>query len=179
MKRTFKVKKRKLIFSKGPIHLVDCEVRMPSGKILSRQILEHPGAVVIIPKAGPGKYWLIRQFRFAAKDWLWEFPAGGVEPGESLRQSAARELAEETGFWPRRLKKLFWFYPTPGISGEIMYLYLADDLVPDVRPGDEDEEIEKKAFTLPQMERMFRQGKICDAKTILGIFYLRKKSHIT
>ena len=172
MNRKFKVKKRRLIFSKGPIHLVDCEVRMPSGKILSRQILEHGGAVVIIPKTGSDRYILIRQFRFAANDWLWEFPAGGIEPGETLRKTAARELAEETGLRPRRLRKLFRFYPTPGVSGEIMYLYEAGDLVPDSRPGDEDEEIEKHEFTLRQMAQMIRQGKICDGKTILGIFYL-------
>ncbi len=173
VKRSFKVKKRKVIFSKGPIHLVDCEVRMPAGKILSRQILEHNGAVVILPKAGPDRYILIRQFRFAAKDWLWEFPAGGIELGEPLKKAAARELAEETGFRPLRLTKLFSFYPTPGISGEIMYLYLAEKLVPDLRTGDEDEEIEKHEFSLSQMLRMVKRGKIRDAKTILGIFYLK------
>ena len=176
MKLKFEVKKRKVIFSKGPIHLVDCEVRMPSGKILSRQILEHGGAVVIIPKAGADRYVLIRQFRFAAGDWLWEFPAGGIEPGESRRNAAARELAEEIGFRPKRLKKLLQFYPTPGVSGEIMYLYLAENLIPDFRDGDEDEEIEKREFPLAQMERMVRQGKICDAKTILGIFYLKMQA---
>ena len=171
--KKFKVKKRKVIFSKRAIHLVDCLVQMPSGNVLSRQILEHPGAVVIIPKTGPDRYILIRQFRFAAGDWLWEFPAGGIEPGESLKKAAARELAEETGFWPKRLKKLFQFYPTPGISGEIMHLYLGEKLVPDEREGDEDEEIEKQEFSLAQMERMFRQGKIQDAKTILGILFLK------
>ncbi len=169
----FKVKKRKVIFSKGIVTLVDCEVLMPSGKILSRQMMEHGGAVVIIPKAGPDRYILIRQFRFATGDWLWEFPAGGIEPGEPIRRAAARELAEETGFCPKRLKKLFQFYPTPGVSGEIMHLFLGEKLVPQVLQGDEDEEIEKQEFSLPQMERMVRQGKICDAKTILGIFYLR------
>ena len=168
-----KVKKRKVIFSKGPIHLVDCDVLMPSGKSLSRQILEHPGAVVIIPKIGPGRYLLIRQFRFAAKDWLWEFPAGGVEPGESLKKAAGRELVEETSFRPRRLQKLFQFYQTPGISGEIMHLYLAEDLVPDYACGDEDEEIEVSQFSLKELEQMIKRGKICDAKTILGIFYLK------
>lgn len=158
------------------MRLVDCDVRMPSGKILSRQIMEHAGAVVIIPKAGPDRYMLIRQFRFAAGDWLWEFPAGGIERGESLRRAAAREMAEETGFRPRHLKKLFQFYPTPGVSAEIMHLFLGEDLVPDVQEGDEDEEIEKQEFSLVQMERMVRSGKICDAKTILGIFYLRLRA---
>ncbi len=174
-KRSFKVKKRRVVFSKGPIHLVDCQVRMPGGKTLSRQILEHPGAVVIIPKKGPDTYLLIRQFRFAARDWLWEVPAGGIEPGESTRQAAVRELIEETGTRPRHLKKLFHFFPTPGVSGEIMHLFLAEGLTPAYADCDEDEEIEKKEFSLKEIERMIRRGTICDAKTILSFFYLRLK----
>lgn len=173
MKKKFRVTKRKVIFSQGFVRLVDCLVQMPSGKILSRQIMEHGGAVVIIPKAGPDRYILIRQFRFAAGDWLWEFPAGGIEPGEPMRRAAVRELAEETGFRPKRLKKLFQFFPTPGVSAEIMHLFLGEDLVPDLRDCDEDEEIEQEKFSLVQMERMVRTGKICDGKTILGILYLR------
>ncbi len=172
-KHKFQVRRRKVVFSKGPIHLVDCEVRMPDGKILSRQVLEHPGAVVIIPKIGPDRFILIRQFRFAARTWLWEFPAGGIEPGESLKKAASRELAEETGFHPKRLTKMLRFYPTPGVSGEIMYLFLAENLVPRSAVCDEDEDIEKAEFSLRQIESMIRKGKICDAKTILG-FYLLK-----
>ena len=171
-KRTFRVKRRRVIFSKGPIHLVDCAVQMPDGRILSRQVLEHPGAVVIIPKIRRGRYFLIRQFRFATRDWLWEFPAGGVESGESLKQAARRELIEECGLRPRRLTKLVQFYPTPGISGEIMHLYLAEDLVPDHAEGDEDEAIRKREFSLGEIGTMIRRGVIRDAKTIVGFFYL-------
>lgn len=171
--QAFTVQSRRVIFSKGPIHLVDCRVKMPSGLVLSRQVIEHPGAVVIIPKLARDRYLLIRQFRFAARDWLWEFPAGGLEPGESRRQAAKRELIEETGYAPRRLKKLVEFYPTPGISGERMYLFLAEDLYPAEGKPDEDEEIESKLFSLSQIERMIRSGKIIDAKTILGFFYCR------
>lgn len=173
MTKKFEVLKRRLIFSKGPIHLVDCDVRMPSGRILSRQILEHPGAVVVIPKIRADRYILIRQFRFAAKNWLWEFPAGGIEKGESFKQAAARELAEETGLKPRKLKLLCQFFPTPGISGEIMYLYLAEQLIPAKAQKDEDEELEVAEFSLAQITRMIRGGEICDAKTILGYFYLK------
>ena len=175
-KKKFSVKTRKIIFSKGPIHLVDCEVSMPNGKILSRQIIEHPGAVVIIPKLAPNRYVLIRQFRFAVHGWLWEFPAGGIEPGESLKAAAVRECIEEVGLRPRKLKKLVEFYPTPGISGEIMHLYLAQNLVPDHAPGDEDEEIEKRVFPLKKIEQFICEGKIKDAKTILGFFYLKNLS---
>ena len=167
-KKPFHVKKRRILFSKGPVCWVDCTISMPDGRAISRQILEHPGAVVMIPQIRPGCYLLIRQFRFAARDWLWEFPAGGIERGESLKAAATRELIEECGVRPRRLTPLVHFYPTPGISGEIMYLYLAEDLVPEYAAGDEDEAIEKREFSLAEIGAMIRQGKIIDGKTLLG-----------
>ncbi len=170
--KKFSVKSRRVIFSKGPIHLVDCDVQMPSGRCLSRQIIEHPGAVVIIPQIGPDRFVLIRQFRFAVREWLWEWPAGGVNPGESLRLAAKRELSEEAGYWPRRLRRLISFYPTPGISSEIMHLFLARDLILRKAQGDEDEEIEVGEFTKGQIRRMIRDRQICDGKTLLGFWML-------
>ena len=171
--KKYKITKRKLIFDQGPVRLVDCEVLMPDGKKLSRQILEHSGAVVIIPKIGKDRFLLIRQFRFATGGWLWEFPAGGLEPGEPHREAAARELAEETGYAPRRLTKVVEFYPTPGISAEIMYLYLAEDLKPHEAEKDEDEEIEVREVTLKQLSTMIRKGQIIDAKTLISYCYLK------
>ncbi len=173
-KYSFRVKRRRIVFSKGPIHLVDCDVQMSDGKILSRQVLEHPGAVVMVPEVRRGHYILIRQFRFAVRDWLWEWPAGGIEPGESVQKAAARELAEEIGMRPKRLKKIMEFYPTPGVSAEIMHLFLAKGLVPARAVCDEDEEIEAREFSLKEIEKMIKQGKIRDAKTILGFFYLSR-----
>jgi len=176
MKRSYSIKKRKVIFSKGFIHLVDCDVAMPGGRVLHRQILEHPGSVVIMPQLGRNHYVLIRQFRFAAGDWLWEWPAGGVERGETLRQAAARELSEEIGCHPRKLKKIATFYPTPGVSGEKMHLFHAKSLEKKIGKRDEDEEMEVHIFSLREIERMIRRGKICDAKTILGFFYLKRSN---
>ncbi|MBI3316953.1 MAG: NUDIX hydrolase [Candidatus Omnitrophica bacterium] len=170
MPEKFKILKRKVIFSKGPIHLVDCEIKMPGGNVLSRQILEHPGAVVIIPIPRKGRVLLIRQFRFAAKSWIWEFPAGGIEPGESIQKAATRELIEEIGMRPGKLTPVMKFYPTPGISGEIMYLFKAEKLSPAVGKPDEDEDIEVAEFSLTEVFRMIRKGKIIDAKTILGFW---------
>lgn len=173
MKEKFRVLTRKMVYQKGPITLVDCRVVMPNGKTLSRQILEHPGAVVIIPKMGPDKFVLVRQFRFAAKDWLYEFPAGGIEKGENLKFAASRELMEEIGYKPGKLKKVVEFYPTPGICAEVMYVYLAENLRPQKAEPDEDEDIETVEVSLGQIGRMIKTGKIKDAKTIISYFYLR------
>lgn len=175
MNRRFKVKKRRVVFSKGPVHLVDCKVRV-GDRVLSRQILEHPGSVVIIPKIGPDRYLLVRQFRFAARQWLWEFPAGGLERGESLTEAAVRELMEEVGYRPRRLKKLLKFYPSPGISSEVMHLFLAESLVRETAIKDEDEEIEIHEVSSATIVRMIRSGAICDAKTIISFFYIRDRN---
>ena len=173
MNRKFKTLSKKIVYKKGPITLVDCEVVMPNGIKLSRQILEHPGAVVIIPKLGPDRYVLIRQFRFAAKDWLYEFPAGGIEKGEDVKKAASRELMEEIGYRPGKLKKAVQFYPTPGICAEVMYVYLAENLTPQTAEADEDEDIEIFEVSLDKIGRMIKAGKIKDAKTIIGYFYLR------
>ncbi len=170
--RKFTIHSRKVVFSKGPVTLVDCEVSTLGGKRLSRQILEHLGAVVIIPKTAKGKYILVRQFRFAAKDWLWEFPAGGLERGENLVNAAKRELMEEVGYYPKKIRKLTEFYPTPGICGEVMYLYLAESLIPRRAVQDDDEEIETGEFTLKEIGQMIRRKKIRDAKTMIGYFCL-------
>jgi ADP-ribose pyrophosphatase len=173
-KKRYHVLKKKVIFSKGPIRLVDCDVHTPRGKVLSRQILEHPGCVVIIPKTKSGKYALVRQYRFPIGKYLWEFPAGGREPQESFAAAAKRELMEEIGMKPRRIKKLLEFYPTPGVSGEKMHLYLAWDLLPKEAEKDEDEEFEVGHFTLKELRRMILDGRIVDGKTVVGFYCVSK-----
>lgn len=174
--KQYQIFDKKTIFSKGPIHLVDCKVRTPHGKILSRQILEHPGCVVIIPRIASDGYVLVRQFRFPIGKRLWEFPAGGREAGESFAAAAKRELMEEIGHKPGKLQKLLQFYPTPGVSGESMHLFLASALKPATAPKDEDEDFELGEFSLSEIGRMIRKGEIADGKTIIGFFYL-KNSH--
>jgi ADP-ribose pyrophosphatase len=130
--------------------------------------------VVIIPRTKTGKYVLVRQYRFPLAKRLWEFPAGGKEPGESFAAAAKRELREEIGMNPGRLKKLLAFYPTPGVSGEKMHVFLAWDLHPKAGVKDEDEEFEVKAFSLQEMGAMIAGGRINDGKTLLGYFCLQK-----
>jgi ADP-ribose pyrophosphatase len=172
-KKQYRVFEKKVIFSKGPIRLIDCKVRTPQGKVLSRQVLEHPGCVVMIPRTHDGKYILVRQYRFPLEKHLWEFPAGGREPGETFPQAAKRELMEEIGMKPGKLKKLLEFYPTPGVSGEKMHAYLAWDLKPAIAPKDEDEDLEVRTFNLREISGMIRRGEIVDGKTLIGFFYLK------
>ncbi len=169
----YRVFDKKVIFSKGPICLIDCKVRTPEGKVLSRQVLKHPGCVVMIPRTREGKYILVRQYRFPLEKHLWEFPAGGREPGETFSQAAKRELKEEIGMRPGKLEKLLEFYPTPGVSGEKMHVFLATGLEPAVALKDEDEDLELGTFSFREIGRMIRRGEIVDGKTLIGFFYLK------
>ena len=174
MKPYYKLLSKIIVFSKGPIHLTDSKLRLRSGITTSRQIIEHPGAVVILPRIAKDHFILIKQFRFAAKKWLWEWPAGGIERGESLKACATRELMEEAGYRPKKLTKITDFYPTPGISSEVMHLFLAEQLTPESAPQDHDEDIRTRTFSLKQIGQMIRRGSIEDAKTIVGYFYLKE-----
>ena len=172
-KQGFKILKTRSVFKKGPVHLLDCDVKLAHGTHLSRQILKHPGAAVVLPRLDKDRYLLVRQFRFAAESWMWEFPAGGLEKRESARNAARRELREETGMRPRKLTRILDFYPTPGLSSEVMYLFLAENLVHDHLPPDQDEELQVKAFSLREIGRLITSGRITDGKTILGYLCLK------
>ena len=173
MKRQYRILQKKTIFSKGPIHLMDYKIRTPDRRILSKQVLTHPGCVVINPRTDSGKYVLVKQYRFPLEKWIWEFPAGGREPDETLPAAAKRELMEEIGMKPGRLKKLLAFYPTPGVSGEQMHVFLATQLKAATAPKDEDEEFEIGEFSLQELGRMIRRNEIMDGKTLIGYFYLK------
>ncbi len=116
---------------------------------------------------------LLRQFRYAAKGELWEIPAGTIERGETTLQCAKRELEEETGFRAKKWRFLSRFFPAPGISNELMTLYRAEQLSLGRKNLDHDEWIEHEIVSLPDARRMIRQGRIRDAKSIIGILWDR------
>ena len=174
-KKTFKVLSRKTIF-RGYVSRLDLlKIRTASGREVERELILHPGAVVIIPRLPDGRLILIHQLRVATGGKIWEFPAGTLEKGEPPAECAARELQEETCWKPGRLRKMVQYYPTPGLSNELMYLYLADRLSAsyECKP-DPDEELEVAYFSVSQIEKMIRSRRIIDGKTILGfLLYLR------
>jgi ADP-ribose pyrophosphatase len=141
------------------------------GKVVTRELVDHPGAVVILPFAGKKRILLLRQFRYAARGDLWEIPAGTLERGEKTLACAKRELEEETGFRAKRWKLLARFFPAPGISNELMTLYKAEGLEPGKKNLDHDEWIEHETVSLAKARRMIRQGTIRDAKTIIAVLW--------
>ena len=141
------------------------------GQLVTRELVKHPGAVVIVPYADKDHLVLLKQFRYAAKGDLWEIPAGTLENGEAALTCAKRELEEETGFRARRWSRLSRFYPAPGISDEIMTLYRAEGLFGGKKDLDHDEWIEHEVVSVKKAKRMIRRGLIQDAKSIVGILW--------
>ena len=144
---------------------------MPNGREVTLDLVRHRGSVVMIPQPSRRQVILIRQYRYAIRRWIWELPAGSLEPGEAPRAAARRECREEIGLTPRRLTRLTALYPTPGFCDEVMIFYRCEDLV---RPGravavDPDEQIEPRVFSLTEARRLVTNGEILDMKTVLGL----------
>lgn len=144
-------------------------VRLPNGETARREIVEHRGAVAIVPLLNRDTVLLIRQYRQAVGETLLEIPAGTLEPEEPPEACARRELAEETGYTARQLRKLFSQYLAPGYSQEVLHVYLAEDLAPAPQRPDKDELVELVPTPLREVETMILQGQIKDAKTIAGL----------
>lgn len=140
-------------------------------KVVTRELITHPGAVVIVPFASKNEILLLRQFRYSAKGDLLEIPAGTIEGGERPLTCAKRELEEETGFRARHWTFLAKFYPAPGISNEIMWLYRADGLAAGRKNLDHDEWITHEKVSLKRAETLVRANRIQDGKTITGILW--------
>ena len=172
MPRPARVLKSKTLFRGRVIQLKVEQVVEPGGIRTTREVVCHPGSVVVIPRLPDGRVLLVRQYRHAVRDSLWELVAGGIEPGESPRQSAQRELREETGYRARTLKSLLEFYPSPGILSEKMHLVEARDLRLSKAQPDTDERIELGLFTVKELMNMARSNEIQDAKTLVGILWL-------
>lgn len=147
------------------------EVIEPTGLRTVREVITHPGSVVVLPILPDKKILLIRQYRHATRQYMWELVAGRIDGGEEPKHAAARELIEETGYRAKRLKIFLDVFPTPGFLEERMYILLAEGLTPGKATPEEDERITAKAFTRKEVEKMIRTNKIRDGKTIAGVLY--------
>lgn len=149
------------------------QVRLPNGHVTQLDIVDHPGAVVLLPVDQDGRIWFIRQFRYSAGEVLLELPAGTMEAGETPENCALREIREETGMKAGQIRKIGEFFMAPGYSTEYLYLYLAQDLAPDPLQGDEDEVIQVEPVLISQAFDMAERGQVRDAKTLAALALAR------
>lgn len=143
------------------------------GSVFVHDIVEHPGAAVIIPMVSKNEVVLVEQFRSAANRRLLEFPAGLLEKGEDPRACALRELREETGYAAGKIELLFSMYPSPGYFTEKMHIFMAQELTHEGEQQlDADEDCEVKVMNFRDLRIQLRAGNIQDGKTIAGLGYL-------
>ncbi|MDY0396513.1 NUDIX hydrolase [Virgibacillus halophilus] len=162
------------IYSGKIVHLQVDKVMLPDGKIATRELIKHPGAVAVIAINDDNKLILVEQYRKPCERTLVEIPAGKLEQGEDPKQAAVRELEEETGYVAKELKYITSFYSSPGFADELLHIYFTDKLVKsdDPREADEDEFVEVLELSLQEAKQYAAIQKICDAKTNYAVLYL-------
>ncbi len=149
-------------------------VELPDKKYSKREVIEHPGGVGVIPITEDNSIILVKQYRKAVERFLLEIPAGKLELNEEPRETALRELKEETGFTANKLEYQLEFFTSPGFSNEKIYLFLAYDLIEGEAIPDIGEFVEIEKYKINDLIKMVERGEIIDSKTIIGI-YLAKK----
>ena len=167
----------KRIFSGKLIDLYFDQVELPNGKTSTREWINHPGAVCLIPILSNGDICLIRQFRYGPQEEFIEIPAGTLDDGEDPLNCAKRELEEETGYQANKLTFLTNIHPAIGFSNEKMWMYLAEDLVVTKNNLDHDEFLEPIPTPLNTALKWVWSGKITDVKTVIGILWANRLKH--
>ena len=164
------------VYSGKIINLDSDKVRFPDGTIGEMDMIRHPGASAIVPFLGEPsgsdpQILLLKQYRYAADGFLYEIPAGRLDPGEDPRHCAVRELKEETGCTADNVEFLFTMFTTPGFTDERIHLFLASGLKNGEAAREADEFITVETVTLSRALQMIERGEIKDSKTALGILF--------
>ena len=148
-------------------------LRLPNGRETTMDVVRHRPSVVLIPMPDAAHVVLVRQYRYCIDSWIWELPAGSVDPGEDIETAARRECHEEIGQVPERVDRIAELYPTPGYCDELMVFFRFRGLsTPDRQAhSDEDEILEPRVFSVAEARALVEQGQIQDMKTALGLTY--------
>lgn len=163
-----------LVYQGSFMQLRKDTVRLPNGSLSSREYLTHPGAVAILALLDNGKLLLERQYRYPPRREFIELPAGKIDPGEDPLLTAQRELLEETGYVAEAWQHLTTAWPCIGYADERMEYYLARGLRHQGQRLDHGEFLEVFELSLEEAMDWVRRGRICDSKTLVGLFWLEK-----
>ncbi len=161
--------RRKTVYRGRSVNLNVDEIRLPNGKKATREYLDHPGAVGVVPFLDEQTVILVRQYRHPVGRVTLEIPAGKLDKGERPLRCLERELREETGYTARRIKPLLNYWPTPAFANEVLHLYIAEDLVPGKFSPDEDEFLQVVPMSFQEALGLARRGKIMDSKTVIAL----------
>jgi len=165
-----KVNNRTTIHRGKVFKLIRENVTLENGTTTDVEFIEHPGAAAIIPMLSNTRVVLLKQYRHALKNYIWEIPAGTLDPQEEFISCAKRELIEETGYSAGQWHRLGEITPLPGYSDERIHIFLATDLQPADRHLDADEVIHVQEVDFFKALKMIGDGEIQDAKSIAGLF---------
>jgi ADP-ribose pyrophosphatase len=170
--------KAERIYSGRVLNLDADTVKFPDGSTGQLEMIRHPGASAVLPflddPAGPDpRVVLIRQFRHAAGDFIYEIPAGRLDPGESPQACAARELEEETGYTANRFDHWTTIFTTPGFTDERIHLFLATGLTAGAHQREADEFLELHRFNWTEVLEMVKSGRVVDGKTLAALMFVQ------
>ena len=165
------VPEKKLLLTAARFTVEMVSQRLEDGTLMSREVVRHPGAVVIVPVLDDGRICLIRNFRMSVNQELLELPAGTLEPPEPPIETARRELIEETGYRCSRIEPLCEFYMSPGILDERMYCYVATGLTSGDPARERGEQIANYPVTIAELKKLLLSGQIKDSKSLSALLY--------
>lgn len=165
------MKNAKLVFKGRLLKVFVKKVRLPNGYLATFEVVKHPGAALIVPFLTKNKIIMLRQLRPVIGSYIYELPAGTLDKNEAPASCARREIVEETGYSAKKFTLLGKIYPVPGYSTEKIFIYKAEGLTLKERIAEEDEIIEALVVTKSEIRKLFKSGKIDDAKTIAALAF--------
>ncbi len=166
------------VYRGGIIDVRKDTVKLPGGRKVERDVVEHRPCVAVVAVDSSGKILLVRQYRYPVNKQLLEIPAGIIDDGETPEQTAVRELQEETGYLPRKLTRLCGLYSSPGFCDEYLHLFLAEDLVPSRLHADDTDQITLVRIDAGEIRSLIESGVLCDAKSVAGLLlWLAQRSN--
>ena len=160
-----------ILFEGRAVRLRLDTIKTADDRITTREIVEHDEVISVVPVDAEDNILLVKQYRRPAGKELLEIPAGGIDPGEDAETAVVREMQEETGYHPRKIKRLCGFYSSPGFLTEYLNLYLATDLEASRLYAEDTEAIELVSVPVSEIPELISSGKIEDAKSIAGLLY--------